>query len=485
MAKYHPSDELLQLLNALADEQLTEEQEVRLADILKADKQARRLYLDYVAMLTSMQWEYAEAAVPPETRAPSRLPRSWRSYSALIATVAAVVLVGVAIGVTYFLSGETQGPLATLESSGNARWGSGNLPTEVGARLGKGRMTLTGGIAGLKFTNGTIVHLEGPAELQLQAAGRCALLHGRMMVEVPESTVDFVVETPTAVITDPGTAFGIHVLNSESTEVSVFEGTVEVMHRQTGSQRTMQVGDNVRFTQEHIQPFLPDTSEEPNQGNNQANKKVVRITTGQGNGEDDYIESTVAVKKKFRSSTLLLVKNAPATTKAVKFRNRKAYLRFDLTGIEKTRITAAELALTSTPSGIGFASQVKDATFSVYGLTDESQDNWTKDMTWDNAPANQRDGKRISGGSDINKKEVVKLGTFEIPQGKRTGTFRIHGDALTRFLQQDSNGLVTLIVVRETQGSGRIGLVHAFASHRHPTLSPPTLKLTVRSAASK
>ena len=40
------------------------------------------------------------------------------------------------------------------------------------------------------------------------------------------------------------------------------------------------------------------------------------------------------------------------------------------------KVTDAQLTLTYTPTGMGFASEVPDATFAVYGLTDESLDDW-------------------------------------------------------------------------------------------------------------
>jgi hypothetical protein len=48
--------------------------------------------------------------------------------------------------------------------------------------------------------------------------------------------------------------------------------------------------------------------------------------------------------------------------------HRKAYLGFDLEGIEPKHIEDAELSLHFAPTGWGLASYVPDATFSVYGL---------------------------------------------------------------------------------------------------------------------
>ncbi len=56
----------------------------------------------------------------------------------------------------------------------------------------------------------------------------------------------------------------------------------------------------------------------------------------------------------------------------------------------------------------------------------------------------------------------------------------IGGPAFVDFLKKDTNGVVTLILVRETLESDGAGLVHGFASRHHPSAEPPTLKLVVR-----
>ena len=73
---------------------------------------------------------------------------------------------------------------------------------------------------------------------------------------------------------------------------------------------------------------------------------------------------------------------------------------------------------------------------------------------------------------------AVRLGEFTIPQGVAGGAYAVSGPRLLDFLRRDTNGIATLIVVRETAGSGRADLVHGFASRRHPTLPPPALVVT-------
>jgi len=122
---------------------------------------------------------------------------------------------------------------------------------------------------------------------------------------------------------------------------------------------------------------------------------------------------------------------------------------------------------------MGFAAHCADATFSVYGLTDESKDDWGDEtLKWADAPGNFPDGNHMDAS------RTVWLGEFKIPQGQCTGTFGIDSPGLVEFLKKDTNGLATLVVVRETIGNGVSDIVHSFASRRHPTLPAPMLRLT-------
>jgi hypothetical protein len=73
----------------------------------------------------------------------------------------------------------------------------------------------------------------------------------------------------------------------------------------------------------------------------------------------------------------------------------------------------------------------------------------------------------------------VKVGQFIMPQGTTRGAFSIKGEALVQALRQDSNGLITFIICRETDETARNGLAHAFSSRENTHNSPPTLRLKV------
>ena len=194
---------------------------------------------------------------------------------------------------------------------------------------------------------------------------------------------------------------------------------------------------------------------------------MIQVSTATGRGKDTYVQPPAPPKDVPKA--VLLVKS---TTPGSEAYNRKAYIGLDLMPVSGLQIVEAQFSLALAPTGMGFASEVPDATFAVYGLTDESQDDWIdRTILWEDAPAN------AAGGSALDAAKVVLLGRFEVAQGVQSGTREISGSALVDFLNRDTNGLATLILVRETLGSGREDLVHGFGGRYHPHLSPPTLKL--------
>jgi hypothetical protein len=70
--------------------------------------------------------------------------------------------------------------------------------------------------------------LEGPAEFRLDGPDRAFLSHGRLTAAVPPAAIGFRIHTPVLDVTDRGTAFGMTVAPSGSSEVMVFQGEVEV-----------------------------------------------------------------------------------------------------------------------------------------------------------------------------------------------------------------------------------------------------------------
>jgi hypothetical protein len=361
---------------------------------------------------------------------------------------------------------------AALAEVKASKWEGGTLPTEVGARLGTGRLRLAEGLVRIVFDHGAEITLEAPADLELVSAARCVLHGGRLVGKVPPAAVGFSVETPTAVLQDLGTEFAVNVRDAGTSDVEVFDGLVDVQHRRSGRTEHMSTGHSLRFGAEHVADFDPlaeSPEVDPETSPAPADGHVVHVSTAMDRGKDAYVQPKYP--SEHHSDILLLVKYSASPNRNYE---RKAYIGLDLAPIAGVTVVDARLSLSFAPTGMGYASEVPDATFAVYGLTDETLDIWDEHtIRWHNAPAN------LPGGRDLDDAKVVRLGTFKIVQGELSGTRSIEGAALVDFLNRDTNGLATFIVVRETQGSGRSDLVHGFANKNHPELPPPTLRLSV------
>lgn len=457
-------DKLLDLANDYAEGELTEAQRQQLDDWLQSDESARRVFADFMHDHAALYWDQvsesqAEVIDFPAPSVFSRLNGIWGIAAALI----------VLAGVLVFRNETTveDSTFATMEKTRAAKWESGNLPTADGARLGEGRLRLAEGLATLRFDSGAEVVLEAPAEIQLVDRMNCVLTRGTAVADVPDSALGFQIVTPSANVVDYGTRFAVNVDSaSGATQTQVFEGVVEVEHpasneivRLEAGQRNYVAGDQVS-----------QASSVPEEGDWAQSLPVLR----KGNewtmlptSRDAYVASDYLGEH--TSEELLLVKN----TSFGRGPNRKAYLGFDLGSTDIDIVEEAELLLYFDPTGWGLASHVPDSEFEVYGLKGAEFDNWSKDtMTWRNAPANVPEH-----GASLKSELVEKLGTFTIEQGVSRGTFGISGSALVDFLKAETDGFATLIVVRKTAEEQSGGLVHGFASRRHPVLPPPTLGL--------
>jgi hypothetical protein len=165
---------------------------------------------------------------------------------------------------------------------------------------------------------------------------------------------------------------------------------------------------------------------------------------------------------------LIMVKHSdlPASAK----NERRAFLTFDVSTIAAHDVAEAQLILDPVPSGFGISTLVPDSRFAVYGLTDEALDGWSEnEARWDTAPGCNDAGPLPA--------QTRKLAEFWIPRGGSGDQLTVRGDALAQFIRQDTNGLVSFLIVRETGETDPSGLVHAFASKEHPTARPPTLRI--------
>jgi ferric-dicitrate binding protein FerR (iron transport regulator) len=455
-------ERLLDLIGGLLDDGLDSAGRRELTRMLEVSPDARKIYLKQMDLHARLHLDHVSGLTPALMREAvgPRRRRGFPLRRLAVGAIAASIAVLAALAWP-----ETPGDhgFARIESTSAARWESSNLPTTTGSRLGQGTLRLADGLATLRFDSGASITLEAPAELTLVDAMRCILSEGTVVGDIPDSAHGFLITTPSAEVIDHGTRFSV-VVDGETkeTQTRVHDGLVEVGHRTSDRKVMLRDGQFQSAGPEHFGESLVGPEQPFNSrfiGPPARSAQWRRLTTIR----DAYIgRSFIKNQEVHRSETLLLVKNGTV--------HRKAYLGFDLSGIEPEQIAEAELALQFAPTGWGLASLVPEATFGVYGLLEESP--WNGDsIVMRNAPANR------DNAPDLVPSQVSKLGSFVMEHGVQRGRFGINGERLADFLRERAGSEVTLIVIRETPESRTNGLVHGFASRRHPELPGPLLSI--------
>tara|TARA_R110002049_G_scaffold285698_4_gene467153 strand:+ start:342526 stop:343914 length:1389 start_codon:yes stop_codon:yes gene_type:complete len=453
-------DRLNQLIDAWRDDALSESQVVELNEILRESATARQAFSDEAQLHGLLHAAAAEDAVERFADLPavtlqdgSRLLRD-KSRLAMLMFISAIAAgLIVALGIQWWNKASADPTVATLASSENAAWES-RLPTTAGSELTAGVLSLRSGVATIRFHSGAEVVVEAPAELELVSSMRAKLISGAAVIDVPESAIGFVVETPDGYAVDYGTRFAVRVgEHAKQSNFEVIEGEIAVHHAITGEEvRLTGEGKSVNVTERSIDVIDAETQE----GISQSPENVVRLGT---RGRTGSAMRRDQKRHKFIQRELLSVKH----TDQEKW-DHKSFFAFDISTVDLDDVLSARLRLNLVPSTRGLASRLpKINRFGIYGLTNREKDDWRFGGLWDESPGPE-DG--------------VLLGTFEVPRSAVRGTFGIQNERLLTFLQENRDRSVTFILVRETtqiEGMGP-GLTHLFASDFHPEAVGPMLE---------
>ncbi|MCG8650687.1 MAG: DNRLRE domain-containing protein [Pirellulales bacterium] len=471
-------EEMLDLADKLIDGSINAEEALRLEAAISDSAQLRSQYVAYLyqnagigraaaggPLKISPALPEIETGNNPSPAAPTPVA-SWGGWPGRLVAAAVTLAIGVGVG-SALRGGSDADPtvIATLTRTSNCVWQASELPTTVGAKLSPGNMKLLSGLAEFRFESGVILSIESPAELELISPMRCQLHSGTAVAQVPDGAEGFVIDTQAAEMTDLGTEFGVRVQPDGVTKVQVFDGEVDVRQKDTGTVQRLSADDesSLEMGQDASQS-LPVFAED--------GQRVITVNTSTGNGADAYIQASDP--EVHGSKTLILVKNSlPFDGK--KHYSRKGYMRFDLSELAGQSVQRVRLELENQYSGWGFAALVPDARFRVYGLKRGVWDDWTEgQIDWENAPANDP-----ASGSELLEDRVVPLGEFLVPQGVSSGVSLLETPELTEFIAAGGEQEVTLIITRVTKELQAGGLVHAFASRRHPSATAPTLRIAV------
>ena len=187
------------------------------------------------------------------------------------------------------------------------------------------------------------------------------------------------------------------------------------------------------------------------------------INTSDGIGADAFIRGGNFSNQNSGSSNSTSVKHDPNSSSF----HRKAYYRFDTSSVESNSIQNAMLTLTV---AVTDGSDHPSFQYRLYGLVDgHVGENWDEfAITWNNAPANINEPTNM--GNDAILLTSFSTGKLVTPGDQ----VNVGGEALTEFLNNDTNEAVTLMITRETQSF----FIHSFATKENLNFDCPTLQIS-------
>jgi hypothetical protein len=250
-----PSGDLARLTAAMCDGTATHADRDQLERLL-ANPLARKEYVATLRVHAELAWRWRKAPRqivprprPKPVRPPRRVPENgglpepptvraprWRviagtTLAACIVIAALVVIQAIDQG----WWGQPAGGLARVVAIDGAAWQPDAAVYANDDAVAAGEMlSLTSGLVEISYADGTAVVLEGPVSFEVRTATDGRLISGRITATLGDSSTGFAVHTPSAVITDLGTQFGVEVDATGRTDVRVFEGLVELAASASG-----------------------------------------------------------------------------------------------------------------------------------------------------------------------------------------------------------------------------------------------------------
>lgn len=256
------SSQLHDLVDALSDRSITEEQLAELNGLIETDGEARVGFMNLMrleAELGSMHqplaaWAFGDGAfgaanaeglstspVPaPKGRSAGsvRSTSFWQFMGALAASVAITAACSSWLTYKALRNGggvaaneQAAAPIegfARVAATRNCRWSGDRTDLGYGAEVAGGQLLeLETGLAELTFSGGARLVLEGPASFRLSDRETVELYSGRVAVAIPEEATGFSVRTPRLVVAESGAQYGVLAGADGRDEVHVFEGVVK------------------------------------------------------------------------------------------------------------------------------------------------------------------------------------------------------------------------------------------------------------------
>lgn len=232
---------LKQLISAMLDESISDEESQELDTLLQENPEAREVYRRYIDMHFSM----SEIAQDKETLKftenlpkPEEMPEQFSAmrHKLLFFQILAACL-AIAGVMALFNTKEVIKEVEVVKTvkektilasvskiSEDIKW---NSPAKsLGEEITEGEIILERGQLTITYNHGAEVKIEGPAHYSLKSLDLAEIKYGQLAAKVPEAAQGFTIEAPKAAIVDLGTEFAMNVSKEGKSQVYVYEGEV-------------------------------------------------------------------------------------------------------------------------------------------------------------------------------------------------------------------------------------------------------------------
>ena len=244
----HELLELTGLCNALADGRLSGRDGERLNAVLAGSEEARRFYIRYSGLSSSL-CSYAAELQTGQAEKVVRFPRAARWTAAALAIAASVALALI----PDWRGQDAPEPdsVAWLTGSQDAEWGG--APLAAGDALERGqRVELRRGLAEVTFDSGARVVLEGPASLDVQTAWSAGLRSGSLTASTSAEAAGFHIVNAAVDVTNLGGEIGMTADGDGGTEVYAIRGSAETGQPGGGAKLLLKDRQARRFARDGV-----------------------------------------------------------------------------------------------------------------------------------------------------------------------------------------------------------------------------------------
>ncbi|MCP4342299.1 MAG: hypothetical protein GY799_26350, partial [Desulfobulbaceae bacterium] len=130
--------------------------------------------------------------------------------------------------------------VASLSDQIDAAWDRDYKKPGIDGEMPQDTYRLNKGHVSIKFNSGAKVTIEAPAEWAMLTDNKMELFRGSLYAVVPDQAHGFTVNALGSSIVDLGTEFGVSVKDSDSCDVHVLKGKVELATRRKNVKRIIQ-----------------------------------------------------------------------------------------------------------------------------------------------------------------------------------------------------------------------------------------------------